>query len=594
MVLVLVAAVAVGHRIVAGSGAQGPTYALAAATYGSLSVDVTGSATVQSATTANVYPSQAGTITSIPVTVGQQVVAGQLLATESDGGKLENQLLSAEAALAADEANLAAQTSPPATSAAQITAQQDKIQVDQAHLTADQATLAQDQASLAALTVQAPESGYVGDLNVIPGQSVGAGFTLLTLATPTVLTVSGTVLQSTLPSLALGQSATVQSDQGGNLPATVTAIGTTASGTVRGQPVFPVTVTLTNPPGGLAAGVNVAVLLGTPGIYIMNGPLTYSQVQAVTAPAPAVVQSVDVTDGQLAEGGATLITLTSASLAQTVNADQAAVAEDQALLSEDQATLTQMETGTPPTAVELASLKAKNAADQSAVTEAEIALAGLRITSPISGTVTAVNLAVGDNAATAAGAAPAFSIENPSALQVVVPIDQTQINQVAVGQKAQITTDALPGQTLLGTVAAVAPTGTNSLGVSSFDVTINIAQGTSSGLKSGMAANVSIHVTTIARTLLVPAVAVTGSGSQATVVVLVGGKPVVKKVVAGVSNTVDTQIISGLKAGEQVVTAEVTPSSQKGFFFGGGRKAAGPGGAAAPAPRTPGKGKGTA
>lgn len=206
LVALLLVAVAVSQRLIAGSGSSGPTYALAAAAYGRLSVDVTGSGTVQAATTANVYPSQAGTITAIPVTVGQQVVAGQLLATESDGGKLENQLLVAEAALAADQANLAAQTSPPPTSPAQITAQQDKIQLDQAHLAADQATLAQDQATLAALTVKAPGSGFVGGLNLIPGQPVGDGATLLTLANPAVITVSGTVLESALPSLALGFS----------------------------------------------------------------------------------------------------------------------------------------------------------------------------------------------------------------------------------------------------------------------------------------------------------------------------------------------------------------------------------------------------
>lgn len=592
---VLVVVVVVGHRLLAGGGAAGPTYALAPATYGTLTVDVTGSGTVQSATTANVYPSQAGTITSIPVTVGQQVSTGQLLATESDGGKLENQLLSAEAAVAADQANLAAETAPPATSEAQITAQEDKIQLDQARLTADQAALNNAQATLAELMVTAPESGFVQDLNVIPGQSVGAGSTLFTLANPSVITVTGNVFQFDLPQLAVGQAATVQTNLGANLPATITQIGNAASATVKGQPVFPVTVTLTNPGTELNAGVDVDVLLGNPGIYIMNGPVTYSSLEAVTSPASAIVGTVNASSGQLVQGGATVLTLTSPSTEQAVSVDQATVAQDQATLAEDQATLTQMQTATPPTAATMAALQAKLAADQSAVTEAEIALGELRVTSPISGTVTAVNVAVGDNAVTAGGASPAFSVENPNALQVVVPIDQTQISQVSVGQVAQVTTDALPGQTLAGTVAAVSPTGTNSLGVSSFDVTINVNQGKTSGLESGMAANVSIHVTTIAHALLVPAVAVTGAGSQASVVVLVAGKPVVKKVVAGVSNTVDTQIISGLSAGQQVVTAVVTPSTQTGFPFGGaGRRAAGAaGGAGASVPRAGGgKGKG--
>ncbi|MHB1980384.1 MAG: efflux RND transporter periplasmic adaptor subunit [Sulfobacillus sp.] len=581
IVVGLVLVLLVGHRLIAKPGAGALAYAVAPATYGSLSVNVTGSGTVQSATTANVYPSQAGTITSVGVTVGSQVVAGQLLATESDGGKLENQLLAAQAALAADQASLAAATEPPAASQAQITAQEDKVQLDQQRLTADQQVVA-------GLTVTAPQSGFVQSLNVIPGQSVGAGQTLFTIASPSVITITGNVFQFDLPSLSVGQAATVQTDLGTNLPATITQIGNAASGTVKGQPVFPVTVTLTNPGTELNAGVDVVVLLGTPGIYIMNGPVTYSQVAAVTAPAAGTVSAVDALSGQLVQAGATVLALSSP-------ATQQAVLQDQATLSADQATLATLLNPAPTTAATLASLQARLAADQSAVTEAEIAVAGLRMTSPISGTVTAVNVAVGDNAATAGGATPAFSIENPNALQLGVPIDQTQLAQLAVGQTVQITTDALPGQTLPGTVVSIAPTGTNSLGVSSFNVTININQDAGGSLKSGMAANASIHITTIAHTLMVPAVAVSGSGAQASVVVLVAGRPVVKKVVAGLSNTVDTQIISGLSAGEQVVTATVTPTTGSGLFFGGaGRKAAaGAGGARAPAPRaTTGKAKG--
>lgn len=569
--------VVVGHRLIGGGAPTGPTYALAAAAYGTLQVDVTGSGTVQAESTANVYPSQAGTITSVAVAVGSQVVAGQLLATESDGGKLENQLLTARAALATDQANLQAATQAAAASAAQISAARDKVELDQERL-------ATDQAVVAALTVKAPQSGFVGSLSVIPGQTVAAGQTLFTIASPSVITVTGHVFQFDLPSLAVGQAATVQTNLGANLPATITQIGNAASGTVKGQPVFPVTVTLNNPGTELNAGVDVVVLLGNPGIYVMNGPVVYSQVAAATAPAAGTVSAVDASAGALVQAGSPVVTLSSPAAEQ-------AVAQDQATLSQDQATLASLLNPTPATAQTVASLEAKLAADQSAVAEAEMALAGLRLVSPITGTVSAVNVAVGDNTSLSGGAAPAFTVEDPAALQVVVPIDQSQISEVAVGQPVEITTDALPGQTLGGTVAAVSPTGTNSLGVSSFNVTVNVDQGQPSGLKSGMAANVSIHIRTIGHALLVPAVAVTGAGNAATVAVLVAGKPVVKKVVAGASNTVDTQIISGLRPGQEVITAVVTPTTQHGLFFGGaGRRAAG--GATAPAPRAAGGGKG--
>ena len=81
--------------------------------------------------------------------------------------------------------------------------------------------------------------------------------------------------------------------------------------------------------------------------------------------------------------------------------------------------------------------------------------------------------------------------------------------------------------------------------------------------------------------MTVPNAAVTGSGSLATVNLLKGGETVSQQVVVGVRGDSRTQIISGLKAGDQVVVTIALPSlgSSSTNGSGGGTLGRGLGGA---------------
>src|SRR5665647_932427 len=96
------------------------------------------------------------------------------------------------------------------------------------------------------------------------------------------------------------------------------------------------------------------------------------------------VTAVDVAQGQKVTAGQQLATISSASLTSQVAQAQATIASDQARLSTDQTAVA--------SAAQITADQASITVAQAQLTNAQAALAGATLTSPITGTVTAVNL----------------------------------------------------------------------------------------------------------------------------------------------------------------------------------------------------------
>src|SRR5262249_25732382 len=90
-----------------------------------------------------------------------------------------------------------------------------------------------------------------------------------------------------------------------------------------------------------------------------------------------------------------------------------------------------------------------------------------------------------------------------------------------------------------------------------------------------MTATVTIITQSADNTVLVPNAALS---SNSTVTVLRNGSPVVVPVVTGISDGVNTQIVSGLQAGDRVVTGTVSGSSKASSSSSGGSSIFGFGG----------------
>jgi hypothetical protein len=142
-------------------------------------------------------------------------------------------------------------------------------------------------------------------------------------------------------------------------------------------------------------------------------------------------------------------------------------------------------------------------------------------------------------------------------MQLVVPLSESEIGNVKVGQIATVTVEALSGRKVAAHVLSIDQLPTSSSGVVSYDVTFRLDQG-ASGVKTGMSATAEVVVKQ-EEGLNVPTSAV----SRGSVTIVRGGKHVTQSVTTGLAGNSSTIILSGLKAGEEVVlpTAASTPSS---------------------------------
>lgn len=144
------------------------------------------------------------------------------------------------------------------------------------------------------------------------------------------------------------------------------------------------------------------------------------------------------------------------------------------------------------------------------------------------------------------------AIENPSLLQVQVPVDELDIAKVKVGQDATITADAISDKTFNGKVSSVASSGTVSNGSATFAVNVDISD--AAGLKPGMTANVSIVTASKDNALLLPFEAVQQRNNRKFVFVKdADGNTTMKEVTLGIVNVNYAEILSGVNEGDTVV-----------------------------------------
>jgi multidrug efflux pump subunit AcrA (membrane-fusion protein) len=164
-----------------------------------------------------------------------------------------------------------------------------------------------------------------------------------------------------------------------------------------------------------------------------------------------------------------------------------------------------------------------------------------------------------------------------SSLQVVAGFAEADATSIAVGQGATVTLAALPDTEVSGKVVAVSPTSTVVSDVVTYDVTIAMI-GTPSTVKDGMTADVSIIVSIAHNVLELPNAAITTVGTTSTVKLVQGSTTVTRDVTIGLVGESETQVTSGLAAGDKVEEASATStgstgaSTSTGGFggFGGG------------------------
>ncbi|HEX3825549.1 MAG TPA: HlyD family efflux transporter periplasmic adaptor subunit [Mycobacteriales bacterium] len=229
-------------------------------------------------------------------------------------------------------------------------------------------------------------------------------------------------------------------------------------------------------------------------------------------------------------------------------------------------------------ATQVASDKAALKAARSSLRSAKTALADSSLRATISGTVTSVDLTVGEQVSGGSsstggstGASDTSDSSSSSESQVVVTsaksfvvnatVDDTEISQVHKGQSVAITPAGATAP-VTGTVTSVSSVPTSSSGVVSFAVVVGVS-GHPSGVYSGASATLSITTKKAIRVLEIPTLAISYNGSKATVQVNDGSGAVTRAITVGTMYGLETQVLSGIKPGEKVVVT--IPSFGRAF-----------------------------
>lgn len=173
------------------------------------------------------------------------------------------------------------------------------------------------------------------------------------------------------------------------------------------------------------------------------------------------------------------------------------------------------------------------------------------LTSPIDGQVVLINGQVGDLISSNSSSSTAFAtIMNKNTLFAEVNVEEGDISQIQLGQKAYVTFDAVNGLQLEGQVTFVSMTATtSSSGIVTYPVRVVLNDVGQSDVKEGMTAYVKFVSNEVKDVINIPVAAVKSvDGSPS--VQLANGK--YQTVVTGFTDGKSVEIISGLKEGDKV------------------------------------------
>jgi HlyD family secretion protein len=194
------------------------------------------------------------------------------------------------------------------------------------------------------------------------------------------------------------------------------------------------------------------------------------------------------------------------------------------------------------------------------------------ITAPFSGQVGGITNVVGDQVSSASIIA---SLVTPQQ-QAAISLNEIDAEKILVGQKAQLTFDAIPNETITGTVAELDPIGVVSQGVVTYNVKIALDK-QDARIKPGMSVSAIIVTSTLDNTLLVPNSAVKTVGNTSSVQVINNLPP---SVFSQFSQGGRRGGISSTTASDQIATSTATTTESAGRpgIGGGGRVGNGGGG----------------
>ncbi|HEX9190479.1 MAG TPA: efflux RND transporter periplasmic adaptor subunit [Candidatus Deferrimicrobiaceae bacterium] len=177
--------------------------------------------------------------------------------------------------------------------------------------------------------------------------------------------------------------------------------------------------------------------------------------------------------------------------------------------------------------------------------------AKLLVVAPVGGVIIRKTSEIGEGKLPGA---PLFTLADPSSIHVEAQVDEADAAKVQVGQPVRLLPEAYRGERFTGRVSEVRPTVEASKEVSRANTILVGLIDVPRPLRLGMSVDVEVLTGGRDNVAMVPSAAVMERDGKKFVYVVAGGRVERRDIVTGVSNWEWTEILSGLREGEAVVT----------------------------------------
>ena len=387
--------------------------------------------------------------------------------------------------------------------------------------------------------VRAEVAGVVSSLKVTKGDEVTSGQEVAVIRDSSRMLLTLEFPAADAANFSVGQSAAVTLDGTfEQLNGTVTSVSGTDALSAGNLLTRTVTITVQNAGGLTTAQAATASINGVSSIG--SATFAYQAERTLTAQAAGTVTSINVQEGS-------------------------DVAKDDIILGLSGDDLTE--------SIQSASESLRSA--EISMQNLQDTMNNYTITAPISGTIIEKDAKVGDAVKTGDTLCIVYDL---SYLEMSINVDELQISSISVGQKVQITADAVPDKTYVGTVTRVSMKGASNGGTTTYPVSIRIDD--TDGLRPGMNANAEIVVAEAKNALVVPNAAVvrgsyvlvtkdSPSAANADTAMEAPEGFVYVPVKTGVSDDDYTQIVSGIQEGDTIGYDPSSVSSDSYYDDGG-------------------------
>jgi HlyD family secretion protein len=205
-----------------------------------------------------------------------------------------------------------------------------------------------------------------------------------------------------------------------------------------------------------------------------------------------------------------------------------------------------------PREVDIAVYKAEVDKAKASIVELQQKLGDATLKSPINGTVTKINVKIGETVT--AGGSTIVSLISADKFQIEVDIPEADIGKIGLGDSAIIKLDAFPEEERSGRVLEIEPAETIIEGVTYYRVTVIFEQ-PDERVKSGMSVDLTIETNRKEGALFIPYRAIVYKDDKKFVRILDGNEVKEIEVEIGLKGTKgEVEIVNGLSEGEKIIS----------------------------------------